>query len=298
MKIYDCFQFFDEDLMLDLRLNVLNKFVDYFVIVENLYMHSGKKKKQNFKIDKYKKFKNKIRYILVDKLPSDLFNLEEISLDQKSNRKIDNTLKIEHNQRNRILDGLKDADQNDLILISDIDEIPKLENLNKEIDKKIIFFKQKIFYYKFDLYYPNKSWVGTKATLKKNLLNPQWLRDVKDRKYPLWRLDILFNKMKYNNIKFINDGGWHFTNFKSPEQLELKLKNFGHHVEFLESGLNIKDIEKMIRENKAIYDYKADMRQDKWSGKKDLARANISELPDYVKQNKEKYKDWFSNKVI
>ena len=54
----------------------------------------------------------------------------------------------------------------------------------------------------------------------------------------------------------------------------------------------------MIRENKAIYDYKADMRQDKWSGKKDLVRANISELPDYVKQNKEKYKDWFSNKVI
>ena len=69
MKIFDCFQFFDEDMMLDLRLNILDKYVDKFVIVENLFMHSGKQKKQNFRIEKYKKFEKKIKYILVDKLP-------------------------------------------------------------------------------------------------------------------------------------------------------------------------------------------------------------------------------------
>ena len=81
--------------------------------------------------------------------------------------------------------------------------------------------------YKFNLSYPDTKWIGTKGTLKKNLISPQWLRDVKDRRYAFWRIDIIFNKMKYNNIQFIDDGGWHFTNLRKPKELELKLKNFG-----------------------------------------------------------------------
>ena len=56
MKIYDCTIFFDEKMMFDLRLNILNEFVDKFVVVESLYTHSGAKKKQNFNIDNYKNF--------------------------------------------------------------------------------------------------------------------------------------------------------------------------------------------------------------------------------------------------
>ena len=293
MKIFDCFQFFDEDMMLDLRLNILNDYVDKFVIVENLYMHSGTKKKQNFKIENFKKFQNKIEYILVDQLPKDLLDIKKIPLERRASRVIDNTLKIEHNQRNKILEGIKDSDDNDLILISDVDEIPNLKDIKKKINKKIIFFKQKIFYYKFNLKYSGLYWTGTKGILKKNLKSPQWLRDVKDRKYPIWRLDILFNKMKYNNVQFIEDGGWHFTNFRSPKELELKLKNFGHHVEFLESGLQLEDIKKMIKENRAIYDYKADMRENKWAGEKKLEISSKAELPVYINLNYEKYKDWF-----
>ncbi len=293
MKIFDCFQFFDEDMMLDLRLNILNDYVDKFVIVENLFMHSGTKKKQNFKIENFKKFQNKIEYILVDQLPKDLLDIKKISLKSRASSIIDNTLKIEHNQRNKILEGIRDSDDNDLILISDVDEIPNLKDIKKKINKKIIFFKQKIFYYKFNLKYSGLYWTGTKGILKKNLKSPQWLRDVKDRKYPIWRLDILFNKMKYNNVQFIEDGGWHFTNFRSPKELELKLKNFGHHVEFLESGLQLEDIEKMIKENRAIYDYKADMRENKWAGEKKLEISSKAELPVYINLNYEKYKDWF-----
>ena len=293
MKIFDCFQFFDEDMMLDLRLNILNDYVDKFVIVENLYMHSGTKKKQNFKIENFKKFQNKIEYILVDQLPKDLLDIKKIPLESRASRIIDNTLKIEHNQRNKILEGIKDSDDNDLILISDVDEIPNLKDIKKKINKKIIFFKQKIFYYKFNLKYSGLYWTGTKGILKKNLKSPQWLRDVKDRKYPIWRLDILFNKMKYNNVQFIEDGGWHFTNFRSPKELELKLKNFGHHVEFLESGLQLEDIKKMIKETRAIYDYKADMRENKWAGEKKLEISSKAELPVYINLNYEKYKDWF-----
>ena len=85
MKIFDCFQYFDEDMMLDLRLHVLNKYVDKFVIVENLFMHSGKKKKQNFNIQNFKKFENKIKYILVNELPENLVNLDNLTGSKRTN---------------------------------------------------------------------------------------------------------------------------------------------------------------------------------------------------------------------
>ena len=214
MKIFDCFQFFDEDMMLDLRLNILDKYVDKFVIVENLFMHSGKKKKQIFNIDNYKKFKNKIEYILVDKLPDGLHDITAGS-NKSSNPNIDNTLLIEHNQRNSILKGLGDANSNDLILISDVDEIPSLETFDYKLKKKLIFFKQQMYYYKFNLKYGKKEWIGTKGCLKKDLINPQWLRDIKGRNYPLWRLDILFSTTKYSSIQYVNNGGWHFTNLRT-----------------------------------------------------------------------------------
>ena len=292
MKIFDCFQFFDENMILDLRLNILDKYVHKFVIVENLFMHSGKKKKKNFNIKNFSKFKDKIEYILVDELPNNLYDLDLVSNQKKTDRIIDNTLKIEHNQRNRIIDGIKNAKNEDLILIGDVDEIPNLQNIKDKISKKIVIFKQEMFYYKLNLKYNNMKWIGTKGTLKKDLLSPQWLRDVKDRIYPFWRFDIFFSKKKYNNIQHIENGGWHFSNMKTPDALEEKLNNFGHHAEFKESGINLEGIKKMISENRAIYDYNADMKTNKWSGEKKLLRSDINELPDYIKQNRNKYFDW------
>ena len=75
MKIYDCFQYMDEDVVLDLRFNYLNDFVDNFIIVESTFTHSGKKRKTTFDISKYPKFKDKIKYLVLDKEPS---NLDEI----------------------------------------------------------------------------------------------------------------------------------------------------------------------------------------------------------------------------
>ena len=77
MKIYDCFQFFDEEMLLDLRLNIMDKYVDKFVITEATYMHNGKYKKLVFDINKFSKFKNKIIYIVVDKSPPDLVEIYE-----------------------------------------------------------------------------------------------------------------------------------------------------------------------------------------------------------------------------
>ncbi len=294
MKIYDCFQFFDENMMLDLRLNMLNDYVHKFVIVENAFMHSGKKKEPVFDIKNFSKFKEKIVYILIDKLPHGLHDTNKIqNLVEKGNRTIDNTLMIEHAQRNSIQKGLVNSEDNDLIIVSDVDEIPNLEINNlKKNKKKIIHFKQKMFYYKFNLKYSSLPWFGSKACLKKNLILPQWLRDTKSRKYPLWRLDILFSKMKYNSIYHVENGGWHFVNIKTPEEIEKKLNNFGHHSEFKESGLKLDDIKNMVQNKKAVYDYHADMRSSKWSGKEKLEKCDLSELPEYIVNNKDKYSNW------
>ena len=294
MKIYDCFQFFDENMMLDLRLNILNNYVHKFVIVENSYMHSGIKKKTFFDIKNFSKFKDKIIYILVDELPKNLHDVSKIKdKNTKGNRIIDNTLMIEHNQRNSIVKGLVDANDDDLIIVSDVDEIPNLQDNNfNNIKERLIHFKQKMFYYKFNLKYSSKPWFGSKACKKKNLLLPQWLRDTKERKYPLWRIDILFSKMKYNSIHYVENGGWHFVNLKTPEDIEIKLNNFGHHLEYKESGLNLNNIKEMINSGRAIYDYHADMRKSKWSGKEELQRSDISELPIYLQKNINKYSKW------
>jgi len=295
MKIFDCFQFFDENMLLDVRLNILNKYVDKFVIVESCFMHSGKKKNPTFDIKKFQKFKEKIIYVLIEKLPEGLEDYRNISNeDQKGNTIINNTLLIEHTQRNSISRGIKDADDNDLIIVSDVDEIPNLENPNiKKNKKKLIHFKQNMYYYKFNLKYTSKPWVGSKACLKKNLISPQWLRDTKEKIYPIWRPDIFFSKMKYNSIFQVENGGWHFSNVKSPKDLVLKLSNYGHHLEFQESGLQFDDIKKMMEEKRACYDFHVDMREDKWSGKQKLYQCSTSELPEYLIQNKEEYKKWF-----
>ena len=72
MKLIDCFMYFDEDVMMDIRLNILSDYVDRFVIAEATMDHAGNKKKLNFDINKYEKFKDKIRYIIVDDLPKEV----------------------------------------------------------------------------------------------------------------------------------------------------------------------------------------------------------------------------------
>ena len=76
---------------------------------------------------------------------------------------------------------------------------------------------------------------------------------MKNKNYPLWRLDILFSKKKYNDILLVEDGGWHFTNIRKPEDLEEKLLNFLHHVDFEQSGLKLNDLKRIINEKKVMY---------------------------------------------
>jgi len=294
MNIYDCFMYFDEDLLLDLRLNTLNKYVKKFVITEATYTHNGSKKKLNFDINKFKKFKDKINYIVVDEQPSNILKLVNgESEERKKEKLILNGMARDYFQREKLQNGLKDANDDDFIIISDLDEIPDLSSLDfSKIKNKIIIFQQKMFYYKFNLLYEDFNWFGSKAVRKKNFLSPQWLRNIKNRNYPKWRLDTLFSKKKYSNLYLVKDGGWHFTCIRTAEDLEKKLLNFAHHYEFEESGLKIHDLKKLITEKRVMYDHNVDQRGYKWSGKSILKKIENRLLPNYISSNLEKFKNW------
>jgi beta-1,4-mannosyl-glycoprotein beta-1,4-N-acetylglucosaminyltransferase len=149
-----------------------------------------------------------------------------------------------------------------------------------------------MFFYKFNLLHEEINWIGSRACKKKNLISPQWLRDTKDKKYPIWRLDIIFSKNKYNSIHYVDNGGWHFSNIKSPEDIEKKFSNFLHHQDFEYSGLNLDDIKKMVENKKILYDHSADQKNYKWTGAKTLKKVDLSQLPDYIRENYKKYDNW------
>ena len=157
MAIFDCFQFFNEEHIADLRFNILNKYVDKFIIVESTINHQGKSKKLNFDIKNFTKFKDKINYIVVDDTPKEFIkpHLGGESL-------------VEQHQRNSLMKGLKKASDDDLIILSDVDEIPNLDKL-KEFDKNnYAVFSQKMFMYKLNLLNLRENdWHGSKICLKK-----------------------------------------------------------------------------------------------------------------------------------
>ena len=294
MKIFDCFMYFDEDIVLDVRLNYLDKYVDKFIIIESKYNHKGEKRTPLFNIDKFKKFENKIKYILKNEIPPGIENIKADDNKSEIYRKsIFNAWKRENLQRNQISEGLSDAQEEDWVIISDLDEIPNLSEIKlKNINDNFVFFKQDMMYYKFNLRLENYIWVGSKACKIKNLESPQWIRDIKDRKYSWWRVDTYFSKKKYNNILFVENGGWHFSYLKNPKDIEKKLKSYLHHIDYDLNPVGEKGIQEMINNKKTIYNIKADQKENKFDGTNKLNKININLLPSYILENKDKLKDW------
>ena len=282
--------YFDEDMLLDIRLNTLEKYVKKFVIAEANYTHNGDQKKLKFDLNKFKKFKDKIIYLIVDQKPKDLRETNLSDLEKRNSAILDNAVLRENFQRNYLFNEIKKFHDEDLVIISDLDEIPNLENFSYK--KRITIFKQKMIMYKLNLAYPDFLWTGSKLCKKKHLISPQWLRNIRTKIYHLWRLDIMFSKKKYNNLEIINDGGWHFSNIKSPENIDFKLKSFLHHLEYSESGLNPNKIDKIMKEKKVLYNYKVDQKKNKWKSDIILKTLPIERLPIYVKNNVQKFKDW------
>ena len=284
----------DEKMLLNIRLNTLDKYVDKFVIVESNFYHNGKEKNFNFNINDYSDFKKKIIYIQATEKP-----LGIKSYNEGDNKAVDifNSLLLDNFQRNKILLGLVEASPEDIVIISDVDEIPNLADIDfRSITKKFLFFKQFFFYYKFNLKHPTLRWFGSKATKRSNLKTPQFLRNLKNKIYPLWRLDVLFSKKKSFNVKIIDNGGWHFTNIKNANDIYKKMNYFAHHTEFEESRIGVKDIDQFIKDEIVYYDHKLDKSvQNKWKANIRLEKVDLNKLPAYILNNYDKYKDWIKN---
>ena len=290
MKIVDCTTFYSEHMMYEVRLNILKDRVDKFIVTESTYSHSGKKKKLNFDINNYPKFKDKIKYIVIDKEPDGIIPEKDDPLAQRLN-----SLKRVALSYDACFDEIKNFSDEDFIMLSDNDEIPNLDSAQfQKSKKKIILFKQLFFYYKFNLLYDRMSWIGTKGCKKKNLQSISWLREIKWKKYPFWRIDTYFSKTKHVNLDIIDDGGWHFTNLKTPEDLYDKLMNFGHHNEFRMSGLSVEDIRNKIKKKELFYNhFKDTTSSSKWESNHKLKKIDQSLLPEFLKNNMNKYNDWF-----
>ena len=286
--------YFDEEVVLDLRLNTLDRYVDYFVIVESTFTHRGDRRDLKFDHKKFEKFKDKIIYLTFDKEPDGIeIVYKNDNEGEKSRRYILNAAKRENGQRDYIVNGLQKASSEDLILISDVDEIPNLEEINLDnLKEKILMFQQDMFYYKFDLKLPNMVWSGTKGCRKKDLLSPQWLRNIKDKKYSFFRFDVLFSKTKYSSIKFVEGGGWHFSNIKNAKEIEFKLKSYLHHREFDINPISTQAIEEIIKNKQAIYDLKVDKRINKIGEGSKLEKYSLNKLPKFLQNNLNYYQEW------
>ena len=268
MAIFDCFQYFNEDHIADLRFNILDEYVDFFVVVESTVNHQGQTRKLHFDKNKYKKFQNKIVYIEVDDTPD---NIKKPHTGGES--------LVEQHQRNSIMKGLNKSQDNDLIILSDVDEIPDLNKLKVFDKNKYAVFSQKMFMYKLNLLNLNENnWHGSKICLKKNLKSPQWLRNLIFKKYPFWRID------KQKNLQIIDDGGWHFAYLQDVKNISKKIKSFAHGEFNKVDIVSEKNIELKISQGEDVLGrgYK-------------IKKIEIdSSYPEYIINNKDKLKNWIA----
>lgn len=196
MKIYDCFLFFNELELLELRLMTLYNVVDYFVLVEAGTTFSGNPKELSYENNKtlFEKYSDKIIHVKIDKLP------------------FTDAWENEHYNRNLIMSGLTEANDDDYIIISDVDEIPNPETLlfgiNKDYD--VFSLKQKLFYY-FVNCLQNQEWFGTVVIKKKNITSLKYTRG-----------------MRNDNEIRLNNGGWHYSFLGGIDRIKLKMASYSY----------------------------------------------------------------------
>ena len=269
-KVYDCITFYQANMLFQLRFEILKDVVDYFVICEANKSHTGLKKEFNFNPKIPEKYKNKIIYIKVTDLP-------DIKIKGKKDYKL---LSL---QMENLFKGIRSANQNDLIIFSDEDEIPNPNIINSfNFDKhKFGIFLQNMYYYKLNIMNIDEgsgNWAGSRICQKKNLKSFFKLRllKVKNLEYPFWRID------KERSIELIKKGGWHFTYLMRPKEISKKIEDMAHTEFNKEKFKDISFIEKNIKNLK-----------DPFNRDLNLKKIQIDETyPEYIQKNKELYQEW------
>ena len=269
MKIIDCFNYFDEDMILEVRLSTLFDYVDEFVICEATLDHAGNEKRLNFDMKKFKKYEKKINYIVVNDLPKVVKSFKKNWHPAHARDQF---------QRNALVRGLSDCDLDDIIMISDLDEIPNPEKITDfKKEDKYACFVQGNFLFKLNLLNTSEpKWFGTRVCRKKDLKSPQWLREIKSRKIPFYK----FYKPKFD--KFILNGGWHFSSVKTAEGIYKKLHSFS------EQQFNNKKFKDMD-----IIKNKIEQKKDLFDRGYDFKVLKVDQtFPKFIYENQDKFKDF------
>ena len=263
MKIFDTITFFRENFITNLRFEILDDVVDFFVVCESNFDHKGNKKDLNFSL-KNSKFKNKLIYLTMEK------PFEKNSSGWQNQAE----------QREYIFNGLKKANDNDYVMFSDPDEIPDPKEIKSlSLKKKYGIFMQKCFCYKINMFNKYETpWEGTRVAKLKDLRSIDYLRQKivsKNLKKPFW-------KFQNKDIQLIENGGWHFNTLLSPEEISIKLKTFAH-SEY--SGSEYSDVS-IIKKN---IDEQSDLFRRGWKYQK----VKIdSSFPNYICNNQISLKEW------
>lgn len=267
IKVYDVFYFFNELDLLEIRLNILDNYVDYFVIIESTESFSGLPHTLCYKenIERFTKWKDKIIYYVVDDFPEDkeLLSLAENNSNVGSG---EHYWVREFYQKESAKKALNNLNDTDIVFISDCDEIwnpLQLKQLTDFTKSEIIRPKQLSYYY----YLNNRcseinGWTGTIVT-KYKVIQDGCINDIRTR-----------NKTKFTEV---DNGGWHFGFMGGVKGAMKKLTEW-QHPEYMSW---ISEIEERVKKN---IDYR---------GRKYKYWTDESDLPEYLLKNKEKYKELF-----
>ncbi len=224
--IWDCFSFFNELELLELRLETMAAVADRFVLVESTRDYMNRPKPLHFQEnkDRYAGFLDRIVHVAVHDSPGE-----------------PDPWVRENHQRQCINRGLVEAEDDDVILVSDLDEIPRPELVARyESLPGIKLFRQDFHYYYFNVRATNLEWFGTAMCRKQDMASPQHLRDVRDAIRP--------------GVCRIRDGGWHFSFFGGVERIIHKIESFAHHEFNLDKFKDRQRIEQCIREGRDLFD--------------------------------------------
>jgi len=276
-KVYDCFTFFNELELLELRLHELDPVVDQFVLVEAALTHSYHPKPLHFAEHKarFEKFLPKITYIVVTEFP-----------EAGGNRWV-----AENYQRNAIARGLQECKPDDVIIVSDIDEIVRARAVLENKDKPgIKFFRQQQYYYYLNCAQKQGIWDRAKMAFYRDLRSPQWLRDYPKPSVPhptRWQKKIAKYRHRWRQRFrspdiFIDNGGWHFSYLGGLERIREKIKAFAHSEYDNEEFLALERLERVLATGEDLY------------GRRNMAFEFVpidDSFPRYLREHPERYEN-------
>ena len=276
-RVFDAFMFYRDFDQLDIRLHELNEVVDKFVLVECTKTFRGKEKPLWFNESKhlYKNWEDRIIHVIADKPP-------HVDVEDRVYHRKTSDFSIEVYQRNAVMKGLVDCKDDDMIMISDVDEIPMAELVKNTSFAEFNYWvgMHRMYYYYLNTYFPGNIWSGT--------MTMQW----KDLKKSTPRVFKVYKNQarRWRLPKHDYKGGWHFSHLvgnkdNAIELLQEKLRISGHHELDSPDKNNAENLKKCMYELKGYH---------KYSGCGEVMTIeSMSFLPKYVQENQERFKDLF-----